>query len=118
MRSLANRLCIKPGETSLRPEITGLLEQLEGSVRGTGVTATATRAVVGKAVAVEEVVNNSEEREKMMEAEVTAETPNEVPDSLNGMSKKQVSSMYRWGLYMYVVCMCGLECRRLSGSRY
>ena len=61
------------------------------------------RAVVGKAVAVEEVVNNSEEREKMMEAEVTAETTNELPDGLNEMSKKQVSSLY---MYMYAVCMC------------
>jgi len=91
MRSLANRLCIKPGETCLRPEIISLLEQLEG-VKSTEVIATATRA--DKAVAVEEVVNNSEEREKMVEAEVTAETTNEVTDSLDGLSKKQVSSMY------------------------
>ena len=67
-------------------------------MKTTEVTGTATRAVNDLAVAVEEVVNNSEEREKMMEAEVTVDTRNEVADSLNGLSKKQVRSVYLYGV--------------------
>jgi len=93
MRSLANRLCIKPGETSLSPEITGLLNQLESSVKVTEGSEADTRAMVDKAAAVEEVVNNSEEKENVMEAEMTMETTDNPTDSTDGVSKKQVRNL-------------------------